>query len=290
MSTEISEKTVSILQGYAADNPQATADALQEYWLSFETNQGIGLIKAEQREQIGAVGTPIPVLKAIGNETAKAARKDVDRFLPLARLLWDRYGREGRVIALILFGAMELVDPHRLVPLLKDLCRGCSSWEDADRLSMDALEPIVRKFPDQWLDEMAAWLSDENKWVRRAAVTVIARLPMKHPALTGQCLELAGRLLCDTELDVKRAVSFAIRMCAKADRGLAISFMERQISAPPPDATWVLCDVIKSLDKKLLGDFSVLLPLYQNWNASPAVSNKNRRSIESAIKILQTAR
>ncbi len=288
MSTEIAEKTIAIIQGYTPSNPQATANALQEYWLTFETNQGIDLIKAEQREQIGAAGTPIPVLKTMGNEIAKAARKDVDGFLPLARLLWDSYGREGRVVALILFGAMELVDPERLAPLLKELCRGCVSWEDADRLSMDALEPIVRKLPNQWLDEMAAWLEDENKWVRRAGVTVIARLPMKHPVLTSQCLLLAAHLLCDTDTDVKRAVSFAIRMCAKADPKLVISFMEKQLAAPHPDATWILCDVIKSLDRKLVGEFSILLPLFRNWSVSPAMSSKDRRTIEGALKVLQS--
>jgi 3-methyladenine DNA glycosylase AlkD len=288
MSTEISEKTISVLKDYTTANSQKTANALQEFWLSFGTNLGINLIKAEQRQQIGAVGTPIPVLKDIGNEIAKAARKDVDGFLPLAQLLWDRYGREGRVIALIIFGTMELADPIRMVPLLKELCRTCASWEDADRLSMDALEPIVRKFPGQWLNEMAIWLEDENKWVRRAAVTVIARLPMKHPALTDPCLQLARRLICDNDMDVKRAVSFAIRLCAKANPGLVISFMEIQLSAPPAGATWVLCDVIKSLDKKLLGEFSILFPLYQRWNESPEVSSKDHRTIKSVLKVLKT--
>jgi 3-methyladenine DNA glycosylase AlkD len=289
MATEISAHTVSILKDYSPSDPQATADALQAYWLTFETNQGINLVKAEQRAQIGAVGTPVPVLKDMGSVIAKAASKDVDKFLPLAHLLWDRYGREGRIVALIVFGAMELADPQRLVPILKELCRSCVSWEDADRLSMDALEPIVRKFPAPWIGEMAAWLNDENKWVRRAAVTVILRLPMKHPELSEQCLQLAGSLICDADMDVKRAVSFAIRMIAKIDPELVLAFIEKQLARPDPDATWVLCDVIKSLDRKLLGKFSVLLPLFQNWRAMPTISDKNRRSIDSAIKVLSMA-
>ncbi|MBN1537600.1 MAG: DNA alkylation repair protein [Anaerolineales bacterium] len=289
MTAEIKEKTAAILQSYTASDPHPTADALQQYWLSFDPNLGIYLIKAEQREQIGAAGTPVPVLKAIGSQIAKTVGKDVDTFLPLARLLWDRYGREGRVISLIVFGTMELVDPKRLVPLLKELCRSCVSWEDADRLAMDALEPIVRKSPDPWLDEIVAWLDDENKWVRRAAITVIARLPMKHPGLTASCLQLTERLLCDTDTDVRRAVSFAIRLCAKADPGLVITFMEKQLSAPPANATWVLCDVIKSLDKKLIGDFSKLIPLYEKWSSSPSISSKDLRTIESALKTLKSA-
>jgi 3-methyladenine DNA glycosylase AlkD len=287
MNGEIAEKVAYILEGYTINNPEATAKALRAYWLEFEPNKGIDLIKAEQREQFEAVGITIPILKAMGNEVARAARKDVSGFVPLARLLWDHYGREGRVVALIIFGAMELIEPERLVPLLKDLCKQCSSWEDADRLAMDALEPIVRKYPDEWLSELAEWLNDPNKWVRRASITIIGRLPMKHPAYTNQCLEYTERLLLDADMEVKTAVSFAIRICAKADPRLACAYLEKQVSASNPAAVWVLCDVIKSMDRKILNEFLPLLPHYQKWSTAPEVSSKDRRSLESAIRVLQ---
>lgn len=192
-------------------------------------------------------------------------------------------------MALIIFGAMELVEPQRLVPLLKDLCKQCASWEDADRLAMDAVEPIVRKYPDKWLSEIAAWLNDENKWIRRASITIIGRLPMKHPAYTNQCLELTERLLCDTDMDVKKAVSFAIRVCARADPKLACAFLKKQIPASAPAAVWVLCDVIKSIDRKIIAEFAPLLPRYKKWSVAPDISSKDKRSIEGAIKVLQAS-
>jgi len=92
--------------------------------------------------------------------------------------------------------------------------RTCITWEDSDQLSMRALEPIVRKDPDEWLPAINPWLIDENKWVRRAGITAVGRLAMKHPQCTTRCLALAEGLLFDEELDVKRAVSFAIRVSA----------------------------------------------------------------------------
>jgi 3-methyladenine DNA glycosylase AlkD len=184
---------------------------------------------------------------------------------------------------------MELVDPDRLVPLLKDLCKQCISWEDADRLAMDAVEPVVRRSPDRWLNEIAAWMEDPNKWVRRVSVTIIGRLPMKHPARIGQCLELTGQLLFDTDTDVRRAVSFAIRMCARTDPKLACIYLKEHVLARNPAAVWVLCDVIRSMDRKIIPEFVPLLPYYQEWSIAPGVSSKDRRSIESAIKVLLTA-
>jgi len=289
MNNDIAEKVTSIIKGYTSSKPEGTAKALRKYWLEFTPNKGIELIKAKQREQFEAIGIPIPTLKAIGNEIAKTARQDVNGFIPLAQLLWDEYGREGRVVALIIFGAMELIEPQRLVPLLKDLCKQCVSWEDADRLAMDAVEPIVRKYPDTWLSEMEAWLEDENKWIRRAAITIIGRLPMKHPSYTSRCLALTERLLSDTDVDVRRAVSFAIRTCARVDPKLARAFLEKQVPATHSAAVWVLCDVIKSMDRRIIAEFAPLLPRYKKWGAVSDISSKDKRSIESAIKVLQAS-
>lgn len=289
MNNEIAIRVASIIKGYTSSKPEVTAKALRKYWLGFAPNKGIELIKAEQREQFEAIGIPIPTLKAIGDEIAKTARQDVNGFIPLAQLLWDEYGREGRVVALIIFGEMELIEPQRLVPLLKELCKQCVSWEDADRLAMDAVEPIVRKYPDPWLSEMEAWLKDENKWIRRAAITIIGRLPMKHPAYTSQCLALTEWLLSDAEGDVRRAVSFAIRTCARTDPKLACTFLKKQVPATDSAAVWVLCDVIKSMDRRIIAEFAPLLPRYKKWGAAPNISGKDKRSIESAIKVLQAS-
>lgn len=288
MKDEIREQVGSILAEYDPGTPEITADRLRELWLQFEP-KSMAVIKAEQRERQETVGIPVPILKAIGREIGKTARKLVDEYIPLASLLWDGYGREGRVVAVIPLGSMELANPDTMIPLLMGLCRSCVTWEDADHLAMEALEPIVRKNPETWLGAMEPWLADESKWVRRAGVTVLARLPMKHPAYTTQCLELTEQLLYDEEVDVKRAVSFAIRLSARGDVAPVRDFLARNVPPGDPAATWVLCDAIRSMTKTYLPEFVSLLPLYEEWATDPALGTREHRSIESAIKILQRA-
>ena len=276
----------AILMTYDPAAPRMTADNLRDLWLQFEPKSMDG-IKAELREQQETVGIPVPVLKSIGKRVSKEARKRVNEFIPLARVLWEEYGREGRVVGAILLGTIELVDPERILPLLKELCRTCITWEDADRLAMDALEPIVRKKPEQWLSAMESWLIDESKWVRRAGVTVVGRLPMKHPAYTAQCLELAGRLLSDEEVEVKKAVSFAIRLSVRGEVSPVRNFLEQHVPPENPVATWVLCDAIRSMAKSFLPEFTSLLALYEKWANDPSLSAGDRRSVESAVKILR---
>jgi 3-methyladenine DNA glycosylase AlkD len=288
MKEEIKAQLAPILDAFDPAAPRATAGRLRDLWLQFEP-RSIEVIKAEQRQQQETVGIPVPVLKEIGQGLARVARTRLDDFLPLTEVLWAEYGREGRAVAVIPLGAMELGDPARVVPLLRILCRTCITWEDADRLAMDALEPIVRRQPAEWLPRLAPWLEDENKWPRRAAVTVAGRLPMKQPAYTAQCLALAERLLLDAEPDVKKAVSFAIRLSARGQIGPVREFLARQVPPADPAATWVLCDAVRSMTKSFLPQFVALLPAYEAWAADPRLGAADRRSVESAVKTLRQA-
>ena len=285
MTTDIALQVQYILDDYEPDAPGPTADSLRAFWLQFEPKSAGG-IKAALREQQETVGSPVPVLKNIGKAIAKVAAQQVADFIPLTRALWDEYGREGRVVALIPLGQMELAEPETILPLLQDLCRTCITWEDADRLAMDALEPVIRKAPQQWLGRIEPWLDDPNKWLRRAAIIVVGRLAMQQASYTATALQWSERLLLDQESDVKRAVSFAIRLAARGDPALVVDFLARQVPPENPLATWVLCDTIRSMANALLPQFAPLLPRFQQWCAEPSLPRKDRKSIESAIKTL----
>ena len=285
MKTQIKQDVQTILADYDPEEPGKTAVSLRTLWLSFDPKSIAG-IKAELREQQETAGIPVPILKQIGKEIAKPAAKQVDQYLPLTQLLWDEYGREGRVVTLIPLGEMELKKPQTIIPLLKEMCTTCITWEDADRLAMDALEPIVRKEPETWLSEAEEWLNHENKWVKRAGVTVMGRLPMKQPEYTSRCLAGAEQLLFDEDTDVKKATSFAIRLCARGNASLVRDFLVQHVPPSNSTATWVLCDAIRSMATKLLPEFTPLLPNYEAWLTDPNLSSKDRLSVESAIKKL----
>jgi hypothetical protein len=110
---------------------------------------------------------------------------------------------------------------------------------------------------------------------------------MKHPGYTARCLALTKDLLLDDALDVKRAVSFAIRLAARGDIIEVREFLETQVPPENPAATWVLCDVIRSMTKVFLPEFKSLLPMYESWAADPDLTPKDRRSIDSAIGTLK---
>jgi 3-methyladenine DNA glycosylase AlkD len=276
-----------IIGSYSPADPDSTAVALHAVWLQ-ATPTGIDLVKAEQFLGLKTAGTPVAVLKAMGKEIGKEARKRVADFIPLAWHLWDEYGREGRIVAVTFLGPMELAAPEEVMPVIYQLAQTCMAWEDCDQLAMTALEPIVRRDPEGYLDRVAAWVTDENKWVRRAAITVIGRLPMKRADRTARCLELVEPALGDSDLDVKRALSFAIRASARGQIVPVRDFVLTHRDAADPDSIWVLCDVVRSMTKAFLPQFGDLLPVYQAWLET--ADARTKRSVESAINTLRKAK
>jgi 3-methyladenine DNA glycosylase AlkD len=285
---DLKEEARRIVTAY---NPRAandTASALERLWSKVPAKEGgARLVKAEIRAKFEVIGVPVPALSEIGKEIGKVARKRVDDFLPLARLLWDDYGREGRLVACTFLGPMELAAPERVMPAIEEMARTCATWEDCDQLAMRALEPVVRKKPEEYLATMERWVGDPNKWVRRAGITVVARLPMKRPEYTATCLDMVEPALGDEDQDVRRAVSFAIRMGARGESGAVVDFIKNQAHRTDAASIWVLCDAMRSMTKKSLPLFRELLPVYENW--LNAVDPKSQRSVDSAINALRSA-
>ncbi len=287
MKDRIREQVRDIFSHISPLDHHAVAQALQEIWLEYDPKSLAG-IKEEDRKKHKMTGAPVKVLRSIGEETGKILRPDVEASLPLTSLMWDEYGREGRIVSSVALGELEMQHPDRVIPEIKLLCRSCITWEDCDQLAMRALEPAVRRNPERWLPDLKAWLMDENKWVQRAGVTVVGRLPMKHPSYTDRCLKMIHPLLTVEDHDVRRAVSFAIRASARGEIPPVREYLAHNVPPQDPAATWVLCDAVRSMTKQFLLHFKPLLPQYQSWAENPRVTSQDQRSIQSAIRTLKS--
>jgi 3-methyladenine DNA glycosylase AlkD len=286
--SRLKEETHRILAEYEPALAAEVAKELETLWSEVPLREGgASLVKAETRIGYKALGVPVPDLSEIGKEIGRAAGNRVEDFFPLAMVLWTGYGREGRLVACTFLGYMELAAPQAVLPELLALAQTCLTWEECDQLAMRALEPIVRKQPEEYLGGLRAWVAHENKWVRRAGVTVIARVPMKHPQRTEKCLDMVEPVLGDGDQDVRRAVSFAVRMGARGDPSAVATFIEEQAHRTDQESIWVLCDAMRSMTKKLLPEFKSLLPVYENWLAY--APPQSERSLASAIKVLKRA-
>jgi hypothetical protein len=99
---------------------------------------------------------------------------------------------------------------------------------------------------------------------------------------------MTERLLHAEDRDVQKAVSFAIRVAARGETAPVCDFLARHVPPEDPSATWVLCDAVRNMSKKHLPAFAALLPRYERWAVDPSLDARARRSVESAVRTLQT--
>jgi len=291
---EVAGLVRDLLASYDPADPGPTAVALRDIWLRGVPAQSIPLSpgqKAFVRDwgiadpEFAAAGTPVPLLTVMGKEIGALARKRIPEYMALMRLLWADFGREGRLVAVVALGPMELAAPEEVIPVLREMAESCVFWEDCDQLAMKALEPVLRRNPEKWLDPLGTFVLDSNKWVRRAGITAIGRLPMKKAAYTERCVALVAPALGDPDVDVKRALSFALRVSARGDTEPVRRFILARQSAVDVHSLWVLCDVVRSMTRGLLPAFVGLLPTYRAWLDSAAPQAK--RSVEAAVRLLE---
>lgn len=277
-------ETNEILKGNL--NIERLAKALEELWLKGEVKT-TGLITEELRKKLKVVGTDVGVLKTIGQVVGKYAKKDLDKFVPLSQTLWNQYGLEGRVVAAHILSAMNLINPEKILSVSKNLLGTCVTWGECDNMAY-AVEPIFRKDPENYLDKLHPWLVNKNKWIKRVALNVIARLPMKQPKYTRKALNMIIPCLEYDDNDVRRTCSFAIRLSARGSIKDSHDFIKDNLGGNNPTKIWIFCDAIRSMTKSFLPKFKDLLPNYQKWLQSTK-DTKSKKSLEAAIKLLKSA-
>jgi hypothetical protein len=119
---QIIDETRRIIQNYSVTECSHTADALEALWLTGDTTQSYQLVRKEQREKLDFKGIKLDILKLIGREAGKKA-ENADDFIPLAELLWNEYGREGRIISVMILGQIVVLSPEKVVQLCRKLVK-----------------------------------------------------------------------------------------------------------------------------------------------------------------------
>jgi 3-methyladenine DNA glycosylase AlkD len=282
---DIVDKLNHLLSDYTPDTVTHIAGDIEKLWLQSDDLRTTRLIKEEQKKKLKASGVSLDVLKSIGKTIGRHAKGKEAGHLPLASRLWNNHNREGRIVAACLLGEIVLALPEPVFTLSRTLAASTISWEDADNMIM-SVEPAVRKNPDVYFPMLDEWFKDSCKWIRRIAITIAGRLPMKKPGYTDLCLKKILVTIEDEDIDVRRATSFAIRLCARGNFKKVVEFVKRNTGGTAYGKIWVFSDVIRSMTKKFLPEFKEVLPLYEKWKAHLSDS-KSIKSLDAAIKLLK---
>ena len=159
----------------------------------------------------------------------------------LAATLWDADIFEARLAAASLLTQARMKDDEPLA--WAELTRwvpGFDSWALADH-ACSAIGRRLVALPAR-LDEIEAWTTHENKWVRRAAL--VATLPwtkQNHPtdadrAVRSRVLGWAAGYVAEPDWFMQKAVAWWLRELSKHDAAPVRSFLDTHGDAMKPFA------------------------------------------------------
>jgi 3-methyladenine DNA glycosylase AlkD len=239
--------------GELVDDPDAFVDALRD---------GLAALAdpayAAEQERVApgsgeVFGVRNPLMAAIARQVRPALRELSGSYaVDLAERLSTENERE-----VVLFSHEPLAraltsDPERCWQLMRRLARRAKDWISIDELAeLYAKGILLERF--RWA-ELEQLVYSANKWERRLVGSTIARLPFELPRNMRSQLEttpgltLIKSLLGDADVDVQKALSWALRSWNEVDqRGVASLLRDEATVARKANdghRAWVLRDAL----------------------------------------------
>jgi 3-methyladenine DNA glycosylase AlkD len=147
-------------------------------------------------------------------------------------------------------------DPERTWQLLRRAAREADEWITVDTLAHPYGEGILRD-ARRWA-EIEQLVYSPSRWERRLVGSTMATIPHVHgvpgardPAVVERGLPLMGQLIGDSEPDVQKALSWALRTLAQLDATAAARFLEAETETARATGdghrAWVIRDSLSKL-------------------------------------------
>jgi len=238
------------------DDPRALADAAR---------RGLAAIAdpaylAGQRLVAPGIGATLGVRTPLLDAAAAGLRREVRgarpaQLLAVAEALAGDEVRELRWLAIRLLGWIIAADPERAWQVVRRIGRDADDWITVDSLAGVAAAGIIHE-PYRWA-ELEQLVYSRSRWERRLVGSTIANVPHQgHPsgrsaAAIARGLDLVGLLIGDSEPDVQKALSWALRELARVDPAPVAAFCRAQAGEAAETAdghrAWVLRDTLTKL-------------------------------------------
>ena len=203
------------------------------------------------------LGVRLPLMEAVDKTFKRATRETSTSLLVDAvdRLLREDL-RELRWFGIWNLGRLLPTDPERTWQLLRGAARLSDEWITVDTLAHPYGEGILRD-PRRWT-EIEQLVYSPSRWERRLVGSTIATLPHvrgisggRSPMVVERGLALVGQLIGDTEPDVQKALSWALRAIAQLDQSAVASFLAAEAETARRNAdghrAWVIRDSLSKL-------------------------------------------
>jgi 3-methyladenine DNA glycosylase AlkD len=194
----------------------------------------------------GALGVPVPTVRALAALATKAIERDAALRHELAEALWTSKIHEARIMA-------SLVDDPGSVTVeqMESWVADLDSWDVCDLL----VNNLLRRTEAAW-SKATEWAVRDEVFVKRAGFVLMATLAVHDKAVADErfvpLLGIVEREACEERNDAKKGVNWALRQIGKRSLPLnaaAIDTAERILATQSEcsAARWVARDALREL-------------------------------------------
>jgi 3-methyladenine DNA glycosylase AlkD len=99
-------------------------------------------------------------------------------------------------------------------------------WAATDDFSINVLQPLLLKYPDQTFEQLKRWNQAESLWKRRASVVVFVRKVGESGLFTRQTLELCDNLVWDSQDLVQKGIGWALKDSLRGNKQQVLDFIK----------------------------------------------------------------
>ena len=202
-------------------------------------------------------GVRWPLIEAIRRGFREATRNErTSGWLEVADRLLREPELEARWFA---FGLLERLvddDTERAWQLIRRASRDAGDWITVDSLAHPVGKGILHE-PYRWA-ELEQLVFSPSRWERRLVGSTIATMPFvdrrrgRAPEVATHGLGLIGDLIGDSEPEVQKALSWALRSMAGVDVAATTHFLDAEATTSAATAdghrAWVIRDALVKLD------------------------------------------
>lgn len=174
------------------------------------------------------LGVPVPEIEALCDQWR--AGLGLDGRVALARALWETDIHEARVAAAKLLTQARLRPDDAVWETFLSWVPQFDSWAIADHACKVGERRLLAD-PTR-IETVAAWTSDPNLWVRRAALVVtlpwakLNHLKPQDAAIRARVLGWAADYVADRDWFIQKAVAWWLRDLSKHDAAATRAFLD----------------------------------------------------------------
>jgi 3-methyladenine DNA glycosylase AlkD len=229
-----------------------------------------------------SIGIRLPLLSAIRRSFDRSSRwAGPDSLLWLAERLLREDGLEVRVLAFEMLTRVLPNDPERGWQVLRRAARDAHEWITVDTLAHAYGAGILLE-PFRW-SEIEQLAYSPSRWERRLVGSTIATIPFvnrrsgRQPAIAERALPIIENLIGDSDPDVQKALSWALRSMAHVDLAALARFADQQSrrarDTDDGHRAWVIRDALPALEAQDAAPIRERLQGIRRRPGSPATSD-----------------